>query len=101
MKVNELFEAKKGAGAMMSNELSVGLAKANVPKEVIDALRKAIEEAAVDPYALSYAHGMTKSFNQYGVDGVKMQVMYLLNNLSKWKGEDARNAKKILNKWTK
>lgn len=96
-----LEEAKSGAGAAMSDELSVGLAKANVPKEVIDALRAAMLGAAANPYALTYAHAMTKSFNGYGVDGVKHQVMYMLGNLAAWKGDEAREAKKVLKKWTK
>lgn len=89
-----------GAGAMMSEELEVGLAKVKVPKEVIDALKLAMLHSDCDGYAQSYAHGMTTSFHQFGIPGVKFQVMYLLLNMGKWRGEDARNAKKLLRKWS-
>jgi len=91
--------AKLGAGAVMSDELAVGLARANVPKEVIDAIRASMLGAAVDPYALSYAHRVTTAYDIYGVEGVKMQVAYILINAAKWKGEEARNAKKLLKRW--
>ena len=100
MKVNELIEGK-GPGANLSDELYVALAKANVEKDVIDALRRAMAAASTNTYAMSYAHAMTKSFDQFGIDGVKFQVMYMLNNMGSWKGEEARNAKKILKKWIK
>jgi hypothetical protein len=109
MKVNELLEGKnKGPGPMMSDELAVQLAKAKVPKEVIDALRIAMLNASVNTYALTYAHAMTKSFQSrgedgelFGIRGVQSQVMYMLNNMQAWKGEEARECKKILNRWLK
>jgi len=100
MKVNELIESK-GPGANLSDELYVALAKANVEKEVIDALRAAMTSASTNTYAMTYAHAMTMSYDRYGIDGVKTQVMYMLNNMASWKGEEARNAKKILKKWYK
>lgn len=100
MKVNELLEGK-GPGANLSDELYVALAKAGVEKGVIDALRAAMAAASTNTFAMTYAHAMTMSFDRYGIDGVKTQVMYMLNNMASWKGEEARESKKILKKWIK
>lgn len=91
---------ESGGGAALSDQLASKLARANVPKEVITALRAAMAHSDVDPYAQTYAQAMTKSYEGYGVDGVKHQVMYLLLNLAKWKGDEARDSKKILRKWS-
>lgn len=91
--------AKSGAGAHVSIELEVALSK-ETSKEVIDALKIVMLHSDSNPYAQTYAHGMTRSLDEFGVHGVKVQTLYLLNNLQQWKGEDARNSKKILNKWS-
>lgn len=81
--------------------LSAKLKKANVPDDVIDSLEKAVPGsiASKDVSAITYARAMEKAFDQYGVDGLKSQVMYMLINLGKWQGEEARSCKKILKKW--
>lgn len=94
---------ESGGGAMPSRELLAYLKGVGVSDDVVQALTKAMNHSDVDPYAQSYAHAMTQALDEYGEsDGlrsIKVQVMYMLNNMGQWKGEEAREAKKILKKW--
>jgi hypothetical protein len=84
----------------MSEQLQAALTQAGLSFEVLHALRLAMHHAQDDPNAFAYAHGMTRAFLAYGVDGVKHQVLYLLINLDRWRGPTARATKAILRKWT-
>lgn len=50
--------------------------------------------------AQAYARGMTQSYMEFGIDGLKTQTQYLLINLSGWRGDEAREAKKTLKYWS-
>ena len=84
-------------------ELRTMLQANGVPNPVIDALLQAIDGAnsTTDPSAKTYANHMLLAYREYGIEGVVSQVMYLLLYLKRWQGEQARNAKKILNAWVK
>ena len=75
----------------------------HVPSDVITAILKVVAEgqASKDPNAKVYALAMEKSYDEYGLDGIKSQIMYLLLYLKMWQGPDAITNKKILNKWSK
>ena len=47
-----------------------------------------------------YANAMEKAFDIHGMEGLKMQVAYLLLYLGKWHGPQARGCKKILLKFS-
>jgi hypothetical protein len=85
---------------VMSLTVYTALVADNIDQSVIEALLKAMENAKVDPWANSHARGIHRAYLEYGVDGIKMNTLYLLGNLGKWRGEEARIAKKILRRWT-
>jgi hypothetical protein len=67
-------------------------------------LRTAIETAlreCKDPYAQTYLQALPRSYEEYGEYGVGVQLLYCLNNMSTWRGETARETKKIFKKWAK
>lgn len=88
--------------AKMSPKLKDFLKGEAVSPEVVSALEAAMVNApSASLEAGVYADHVETSFNLYGLEGVKTQVLYMLCNLRNWKGEEARNAKKVLNKFTK
>ena len=87
------------SGTKMSEIFKQDLRDDGVPENVIEALRVAMESITSGP-AYAYAHAMERSFAEYGIEGVKYQVMYMLTNAGSWKGESARICKKILKKWS-
>jgi hypothetical protein len=95
--INSLKES--GGGALPSRELLAFLQANGVSEEVRQAITAAMKNSDVDPYAQSYAHSMTDSYEEYQLNGIKTQVLYMLGNMSKWKGDEARDAKKLLKKW--
>jgi hypothetical protein len=86
------------SGVVMKDWLADGLKKGGFTEEQINALRIAMSNSGLDPYAESYARGMHSSFEIHGVPGVKHNILYLLDNMRMWKGEEARNCKAILRK---
>lgn len=86
-------------GIVLSKKVQDGLRKEGVDENIIFALEVAMAYSGVDTYAKSYAHGMERAYDEYGVEGVHFNVLYLLMNLGDWKGEQARETKKILKKW--
>lgn len=61
-------------------------------------LSSAIEVAkrlCPDSYAQSYLRAIDESALLYGAEGVKVQLLYCLNNMQYWRGPDARSVKKI------
>lgn len=85
-------------GPMMSMFLADTLKALQVQDKVIKALRDAMQNIT-DPFAMSYSAAMDRALEEYGLHGVKVQVLYLLTYGRKWQGEEAREAKKVLNKW--
>lgn len=70
-----------------------------VPSHIVAALKAAMQHSDCDRFAHSYSDAMTRSYVEHGLRGVKVQAMYLMNNMGKWNGEEARESKKILKKW--
>ena len=69
---------------------------------LIDSLTSAGYSAEMmkDASARTYAANFERSLDEYGIEGLKLQVLYFLINASRWQGERARFHKKILKKWT-
>ena len=87
-------------GVQMTRTLRIGLVADGVPAAIVDALATAMLNAGVDRTAQVYANAMDDAFRDYQVHGVKTQVLYMLLNMSRWQGEQAKTAKKLLKKWS-
>jgi len=62
-------------------------------------LDEAVQSVLTDcpnQYAKSYAAGMTEARSVYGKDGVKSQVLYILENIKGWRGEKAKEVRETL-----
>jgi len=66
-------------------------------KELFNSIRIAKEECK-DNYALAYLNAINESGTLYGNNGIKTQLLYCLNNMQYWKGEKAREVKKVFKK---
>lgn len=84
---------------LLDDKLTIAMLKAGVSRDVMVALSNAMENSCVDPYAHSHARGIYGAHGLYGVDGVRLNVLYMLGNLGKWQGEEARVSKKVLKRW--
>ena len=60
-----------------------------------------MKERVEDPHAKNYLSNISESIDYAGSDGLRVQLMYVLNNCTKWKGEEAREVKKFVRKWIK
>lgn len=86
----------------LNHSFKMKLALDGVSSEVISSLESAVVNASSACLEAGvYADHMETAYSLYGLDGVKTQVLYMLCNLRNWKGEEARNAKKVLNKFVK
>ena len=83
----------------MSEIFKQDLLDGGVPQNVVEALRVAMD-SITSGAAFAYARAMEQAFAEYGLRGVKHQVMYMLLNAGSWKGESARLCKKVLKKWS-
>lgn len=54
---------------------------------------KEVVEKSKDPYARSYAQA---GLSLHREDEMRMQALYILTNLGKWRGDDARRVKMVL-----
>jgi len=67
-------------------------------------LKNAIETAqreCKDPYAQTYLNSIPQAIKEYGDRGFGVQLLYCLNNMQTWRGEIARETKKVFKKWAK
>lgn len=65
-----------------------------LPEQFKWAVITALKEAK-SPYAQTYLRALPLSYNEYGDDGVRVQLLYVLSNLQTYRGENAREIKKI------
>jgi hypothetical protein len=71
-----------------------------LPSELLTAL-ETIEIEVKNPAALAYLSSVPTALQEYGSQGLKVQLLYILNNLSSWRGPKARETKLILKKYSK
>ena len=57
---------------------------------------KAVLDECPNQYAKSYASGMVEARLMYGKAGEKSQILYILENIKGWRGERAKEVRKIL-----
>ena len=69
-------------------------------KEIVDAVLVAQRECK-DPYAQTYLQALPRSYEEYGREGVGVQLLYCLNNMQTWRGETARKTKVVFKKYAK
>ena len=79
------------------------LYSSDITAEVQSNIDKAVQAglSSSDPSAKAYAGAVGTAFEQYGLEGLVTQLMYLLLNLRSWKGDEARTTKAALNSWIK
>jgi hypothetical protein len=70
------------------------------PKSIKEAI-KLVQQHAPSPYARAYADAAMQASLEYGMAGLRVQVMYILSNLGTWRGELARETKKFMKAWVK
>mgnify|MGYP003661630662 CR=1 FL=1 len=44
-------------------------------------------------YAVAYCDAAQQSYDDYGEEGLKTQILYILNNCGSWRGAKARSVK--------
>jgi hypothetical protein len=86
---------------MVAFKVDVPKAVEHIPniQELFDAIQVAKE--AKDPYAQAYLDALDRSIEEGGVRGLRSQLLYVACNLNYWRGENARETKKIFKKWDK
>lgn len=79
------------------------LYSSDITAEVQSNIDKAVQAglSSSDPSAKAYAGAVGRAFEDYGLEGLVTQLMYLLLNLRSWKGDEARATKAALNSWIK
>ena len=53
------------------------------------------------PYALTYIHAIPNAIEEYGGQGLRVQLNYVLANLNGWRGETAKESKAIIKKYAR
>ena len=67
-------------------------------------LKVAIKTARIEcknVYALTYLKAIDTAIEQYGEEGLKVQLLYCLSNMQSWRGSVARDVKKVFKKYSK
>jgi len=67
-------------------------------------LTKAVKAALVEcknPYAQTYLRAIPLSALEYGKEGIQVQLLYCLSNMQTWRGETARQCKKVMKYFSK
>lgn len=103
IRVSDLgFDMKIQISLSTPTTLRAKLKAEGVAPDILTKLEEAVKVglSVKDASAQAYAGAMELSFDQYGIEGVKHQVMYLLLYLGKWSGDEARACKKVLKKWS-
>jgi hypothetical protein len=62
---------------------------------------KAVQTSCNDPYAKAYANAAMESALQYGQHGLKVQCLYIVTNLTHWRGELAKQVRTVLREYAK
>jgi hypothetical protein len=62
----------------------------------LDEAIKTAKKECKNPYATAYIENVGKSAVDHGTEGLTIQLSYFLANATKWRGETAREAKKVM-----
>jgi hypothetical protein len=80
---------------------------AEMPQDLTNAIAEAIDYCRANvsrgnlAYALAYLDAMDRAIAEHGPRVIPVQLLYVLNNLSAWKGEDARRVKAVLKSYAR
>lgn len=58
-----------------------------------------MKDKVKDPYAQTYLQAIPDSIDEGGSEGLRVQMLYVLNNCRTWRGEEAREVKAFVRKW--
>lgn len=96
------FSPQPKSALRLTDWLRASLVKENVSNGVINALEAALKAMrnSNNPSAIAYAGSMDRAYSEYQLHGLKHQVVYLMLNVSDWRGEEAAAVKKVLRKWS-
>ena len=91
-----------GGDGREEDEFRRKLQAAGLPDDVIEAILLIVRigPSLKNPSAQAYARSMERSFDEYGLRGLSMQVVYFLMNAAQWTGPEAKANKLILKKWS-
>lgn len=70
----------------------------------VDQAIKIAKEECKNEYAQSYLNAIPEAIeyrNGEAVNGLKVQLLYALNNMRSWRGEKAREVKRILKEYVR
>ena len=67
-------------------------------RELIEALETAFNNTK-DLNARAYINAIQLAEKEGGEEGIKVQILYILNNLQYWRGQLARETKKTLKRY--
>jgi len=77
-----------------------------MPELTIDQAIQIAKNECKDPYAQTYLKAIPKAIELGGAmenatakQGLKTQLLYALSNMSYWRGQNARECKKVLKKF--
>ena len=62
---------------------------------------KAVSVECPNGYAKVYAENTMKASSEYGMDGLKTQILYILSNMSHWRGTRAKEVRMTLKEYVK
>lgn len=68
--------------------------------EAIKAVLEECPDRGTCAYAKTYARATMDAVTRFGKEGLRVQVLYILSNLRCWRGERAREVKKVLKAFT-
>jgi hypothetical protein len=60
-----------------------------------------IKKNSTDPYVAEYINAIPDVIEEDGTQGLLVQLEYILSNLSKWKGLEAKETKDFIRQWVK
>jgi hypothetical protein len=63
--------------------------------KLMGALRTAREKSK-NQYAITYIDAVPRAYHEYGVEGVRVQILYILGNLRPWRGTEAKTVRQTL-----
>jgi hypothetical protein len=87
----------------MKNEIIDSVLKESAiePAMTLDqAIQIALKEVK-DGYAQTYLRNIANAIEMSGTKGLKVQLLYALNNMKTWRGEQARQVKQVMKNYAK
>lgn len=60
-----------------------------------------MKEKIKDRYAQAYLQAIDDAVSDHGTEGLTIQLMYILENSSGWRGPEAKEVKNFVKEWIK